>query len=170
MTCFVVSEGHFVSVLPVCSCSLSRALNLLLHPIDALLTVQPLNYIMQPLVVILCVWELSLVLTTCIKGAWTYCIINEQDQPTAKECNRKLCYRQKLEKLFCASKNGTLTVSDRSTTRVPKSSRGFYNYPYGTVKTLEKSCPVVDLSCLIVKTLCEVVCDAEKLLSVDFQR
>ena len=38
---------------------------------------------------------------------------------------------------------------------------------------LEKSCPVVDsttLSCLIIKTLCEVVRDAEKLLSVDFQR
>ena len=46
----------------------------------------------------------------------------------------------------------------------------FYNYPYGTVKNIS---PVVDstaLSCLIVKTLCEVVCDAEKLLSVDFQR
>ena len=38
---------------------------------------------------------------------------------------------------------------------------------------LEKSCPVVDstaLSCLIIKTLCEVVRDAKKLLSVNFQR
>ena len=41
------------------------------------------------------------------------------------------------------------------------------------VKILEKGCPVVGstvLSFLIVKTLCEVVHDAEKLLSVDFQR
>ena len=60
-----------------------------------------------------------------IKGARTYCIINEWDQPAAKECNRKLYYTQKLEKLFCASENGTLTVSDRSTTHLPKSSRGF---------------------------------------------
>ena len=60
-----------------------------------------------------------------LKSAWTYC--NERDQPAAKECNRKLYYRQKLFKknIFCASKNGTLTVSDHSTTRVPKSSRGF---------------------------------------------
>ena len=35
-----------------------------------------------------------------VKGARTYFIINEQDQPAAKECNRKLYYRQKLEKLF----------------------------------------------------------------------
>ena len=58
-------------------------------------------------------------------GAQTYCIINERDQLAAKECNRVLYYRQKLEKLFCVSENGTLTVSDRSTTCVPKSSRGF---------------------------------------------
>ena len=68
-------------------------------------------------------------LTKCtiksIKGARTYCIINKRDQPAAKECNRKLYYRQKLKKLFCASENGTLPASDRSTTRVPKSSRGF---------------------------------------------
>ena len=25
-----------------------------------------------------------------LKGAQTYCIINERDQPAAKECNRKL--------------------------------------------------------------------------------
>ena len=60
-----------------------------------------------------------------IKGARTYCIINEWDQLAAGECNRKLYYRQKLEKLFCAFENGTLTVSDHSTTCVPKSSRGF---------------------------------------------
>ena len=59
------------------------------------------------------------------KGARTYCIINERDQPAARECNRKLYYRQKLEKLFCASKNGALTVSDRSTTRVPKVAEDF---------------------------------------------
>ena len=43
------------------------------------------------------------IVITCnilIKGAWTYCIINKQDQPVAKECNRKLYYRQKLKKLF----------------------------------------------------------------------
>ena len=51
-----------------------------------------------------------------IKGARTYCIINERDQSAAKDCNRKLCYRKKLEKLFCASENETLTVS---TTHVP---------------------------------------------------
>ena len=54
-----------------------------------------------------------------------------------------------------------------------KVAEGFSNNPYRMVKMLEKSCPVVDstaLSCLIAKTLCEVVRDAEKLLSVDFQR
>ena len=35
-----------------------------------------------------------------VKGAWTYCIINEWDQPAAKECNRKLYNRQKLEKNY----------------------------------------------------------------------
>ena len=47
-------------------------------------------------------------------GARTYCIINEQNQPAAKECNRKLYYSQKLKKIFCASENGTLTVSDHN--------------------------------------------------------
>ena len=54
-----------------------------------------------------------------------------------------------------------------------KVAEGFSNYPYRMVKLLEKSCPVVDstaLSCLIAKTLCEVVHDAKKLLSVNFQR
>ena len=78
------------------------------------------------------------------------------------------------KKLFCASENGTLTVSDRSTSHVPKSSRGFLELTiWNGEKILEKSCPVVDttaLSCLIIKTLCEVVRDTEKLLSVDFQR
>ena len=56
-----------------------------------------------------------------VKDARTYCIINEQNQPAAKECNRKLYYIDKNSKnLFSASENGTLTVSDRSTTRVPK--------------------------------------------------
>ena len=35
-----------------------------------------------------------------LKGAQTYCIINERDQPAAKECNRKLYYRQN-SKNFC---------------------------------------------------------------------
>ena len=72
------------------------------------------------------------------------------------------------------SENGTLTVSDCSTTHVPKSSRGFLELSVrNSEKILEKSYPVVDstvLSCLIVKTLCEVVHDGEELLSVDFQR
>ena len=34
-----------------------------------------------------------------VRGARTYYIINKWDQPAAKECNRKLYYRQKLEKL-----------------------------------------------------------------------
>ena len=60
-----------------------------------------------------------------LKGARTYCIINEWDQPAAKECNRKLYYRQKLKNFFCASENGTLAESNDSTTCVPKSSREF---------------------------------------------
>ena len=32
--------------------------------------------------------------------------INERDQPAAKECNRKLYYRQKLEKLFVCLRMG----------------------------------------------------------------
>ena len=43
---------------------------------------------------------------TFFKGARTYCIINEQDQPAANECNRKLYYRQKLEKLFVHPRMG----------------------------------------------------------------
>ena len=35
-----------------------------------------------------------------VKGAQTYCIINKWDQLAAKDCNRKLYYRHKLEKLF----------------------------------------------------------------------
>ena len=74
------------------------------------------------------------------KGARTYCIINEWNWPAAKKYNR-----QKLKKkLFLC------------------------------VQEWDFDCyPVVDsttLSCLIVKTLCEVVCDTNKLLSVDFQR
>ena len=73
-----------------------------------------------------------------VKGARTYCIINKQDQPATKECNRN---RQKLKKLFCASENGTLTASHRSTTRVPKVAEGFQNYPYGTVENITKELP-----------------------------
>ena len=58
---------------------------------------------------------------TCpLKGARTYCIINEQDQPAIGSGTI-----DKNLKNFCASENGTLIVSDRSTTRVAKSSRGF---------------------------------------------
>ena len=54
------------------------------------------------------------------KGARTYCIINERDQPKNAIGS---CIIDKNSKNFCASKNGTLTVSDCSTTCVPKSSR-----------------------------------------------
>ena len=37
---------------------------------------------------------------TTSKGAQTYCIINEWDQPAAKECNRKLYNRQKPAQKF----------------------------------------------------------------------
>ena len=43
---------------------------------------------------------------TVLKGAQTYCIINERDQPAAKVCNRKLYYRQKLKKLFLCVREG----------------------------------------------------------------
>ena len=76
-----------------------------------------------------------------IKGAQTYCIINEWDQPATKECNIKLYYRQKLEKLFYASENGTLTVSDYSTTRVPKSSRGFLELTVRNGENIRKELP-----------------------------
>ena len=39
-------------------------------------------------------------------------------------------------------------------------------------KVLEKSCPVIDstaLSCLLIKTLCEIVHDAEKLYLLTFK-
>ena len=61
-----------------------------------------------------------------IKGARTYCIINEQTSQLLKNAIGSCTIDKNSKKnFFCASKNGTLTVPDRSTTRVPKSSRGF---------------------------------------------
>ena len=62
-----------------------------------------------------------------LKGARTFCIINEQDQPAAKEYNRKLYYRQKQKKLFLCVQEWDF-VSDRSTTSVPKISSGFFEF------------------------------------------
>ena len=42
----------------------------------------------------------ALAIFDCFKGAQTHCIINKWNQPAAKECNRKLYYRQKLKKNF----------------------------------------------------------------------
>ena len=53
---------------------------------------------------------ICIMLVKKVKGARPYCIINEQNQPVAKEYNRKLYYRQKLEKLFCVSENGYRTI------------------------------------------------------------
>ena len=60
-----------------------------------------------------------------LKNALTYCIINEQDHPAAKECNRKLYYRQKLKKLFLCVQEWDFDCIRLFYYTCSKSSRGF---------------------------------------------
>ena len=53
------------------------------------------------------------------KGARTYCVINDGTSWLPKNAIESCTIDKKLEKLFCASKNRTLTVLDCSTTCVP---------------------------------------------------
>ena len=88
-------------------------------------------------------------------------------------CSLAVWMKQKLKLFQCVREWDFDCIRPFYYTCYKKVAEGFSNYPYRTVKMLEKSCPVVDsttLSCLIAKTLCEVVRDAKKLLSVDFQR
>ena len=72
------------------------------------------------------------------------------------------------------SENGILTASDRSTTCVPKSSRGFLELSVRNGENYYKRAAQLLIALLWVayslKTLCEVVRDAEKLLYVKFQK